>query len=69
MERVTEWRGDHAAVCNHHVNYIDRLARYEDTDLEPEEINGLKLKIQCLEMSLQVTCNALERFQEVHKEK
>ena len=30
MERLTEWRGEHAAVVNHHVNYIDRLARYED---------------------------------------
>lgn len=30
MERLTEWRGEHAAVVNHHANYIDRLARYED---------------------------------------
>lgn len=38
MERVTEWRGEHAAILNHHVNYIDRLARYEDTGREPGEI-------------------------------
>lgn len=30
MERLTEWRGEHAAVVNHHANYIDCLARYED---------------------------------------
>ena len=38
MERLTEWRGEHAAVVNHHVNYIDRLARYEDTGFTPEEV-------------------------------
>ena len=41
MERLTEWRGEHAAVVNHHVNYIDRLAAYEDTGLSPEEIGAL----------------------------
>lgn len=38
MERCTEWRGEHAAVMAHNVNYVDRLARYEDTGLEPDEI-------------------------------
>ena len=38
LERLTEWRGEHAAVVNHHVNYIDRLAAYEDIELMPEEI-------------------------------
>ena len=38
MERLTEWRGEHAAVVNNHANYIDRLAAYEDTGLEPEEV-------------------------------
>ena len=38
MERLTEWRGEHAAVVNHHANYIDRLAAYEDIGLTPEEI-------------------------------
>ena len=38
MERLTEWRGEHAAVVNHHANYIDRLARYEDTGFTPEEV-------------------------------
>ena len=28
--RITEWRGEHAAIVDHHVNYIDKLARYED---------------------------------------
>lgn len=32
MKRCTEWRGEHAAVVDNHVNYIDRLARYEDED-------------------------------------
>lgn len=32
MDRLTEWRGEHAAVVNHHKNYIDRLARYEDLE-------------------------------------
>lgn len=32
MSRCTEWRGRHAAVVDNHVNYIDRLARYEDED-------------------------------------
>ena len=40
MERLTEWRGEHAAVVNHHKNYIDRLAAYEDTGLEPEDIEN-----------------------------
>ena len=42
MERLTEWRGEHAAVEDHHKNYIDRLAAYEDTGLAPEEIEVLK---------------------------
>lgn len=41
MNRCTEWRGEHAAVSDNHVNYIDRLAKYEDSGLEPEEIAGL----------------------------
>lgn len=32
MSRCTEWRGDHAAVVDNHVNYIDLLARYEDEE-------------------------------------
>lgn len=40
MERLTEWCGEHAAVVNHHENYIDRLAAYEDTGLTPEEIDS-----------------------------
>lgn len=32
MERLTEWRGEHAAIVNHHENYIDRLAYYEDLE-------------------------------------
>lgn len=41
MERLTEWMGGHAAVVNHHANYIDRLAAYEDTGLEPREIESI----------------------------
>ncbi|MBR1810768.1 MAG: hypothetical protein IJ766_03835 [Clostridia bacterium] len=41
MNRLTEWCGDHAAVVNHHENYIDRLAAYEDTGLEPAEVAEL----------------------------
>lgn len=41
MERLTEWRGEHAAIVDNHANYIDRLAAYEDTGLEPEEIKRL----------------------------
>lgn len=42
MDRVTEWRGEHAAVVNNHVNYIDLLAQYEDSDLTPAEIGEVK---------------------------
>lgn len=41
MERVTEWRGEHAAIVNNHVNYIDRLAEYEDTSFTPQQIRSL----------------------------
>ena len=30
--RLTEWRGEHAAIVNHHENYIDKLAAYEDAE-------------------------------------
>lgn len=35
--RLTEWRGEHAAIVNHYENYIDKLAAYEDIELSPEE--------------------------------
>lgn len=41
MKRCTEWRGEHAAVFDNTVNYIDRLARYEDAGYEPEELSAL----------------------------
>ena len=41
MIRCTEWRGEHAAIVDNHVNYIDRLAQYEDTGLAPEEIQEI----------------------------
>lgn len=41
MERLTSWMGEHAAVVNHHANYIDRLAAYEDTGVEPEKLKKL----------------------------
>lgn len=34
---MTEWCGEHAAVVDNHVNYIDRLAEYEDSDMTPTE--------------------------------
>lgn len=45
MDRLTEWRGKNASIANHHVDYIERLARYEDTGLTPEEV--LQLKGEC----------------------
>ena len=61
MNRLTEWSGEHAAVMNIHENYIDRLAYYEDTDLEPDEIVKLKAErdaavrdiVEAMEMDLQ----------------
>ena len=41
MERLTSWMGEHAAVVDHHANYIDRLAAYEDTGLTPEKVKQL----------------------------
>lgn len=43
MDRCTVWCGEHAAVYDHSVNYIDRLARYEDTGLTPEEVQRIKM--------------------------
>lgn len=36
MERLTEWRDGHGALL--HGDGYTKLARYEDTGLEPEEI-------------------------------
>ena len=30
--RLTEWRGEHAAIAYHRENYIDKLAAYEDAE-------------------------------------
>lgn len=44
--RLTEWRGEHAAIVNHHENYIDKLAAYEDAEEQgrlvmlPEKLYG-----------------------------
>lgn len=35
--------------CPQYVKMVDRLAAYEDTGLEPEEINELLLKVATLE--------------------
>lgn len=40
--RLTEWRGGHAAIVNHHENYIDKLAAYEDA-----EEQGLLVRLPC----------------------
>lgn len=50
MDRLTEWRGKHAAIVEHHANYIDRLAAYEDTGTEPEEIGDVVM--HCKDLSL-----------------
>lgn len=42
MNRLTSWMGEHAAVIDNHANYIDRLAAYEDTGLEPQEVTAAK---------------------------
>lgn len=71
MERLTKRLEDgRARVINMDLlldsdklyELIDRLAAYEDTGLDPEEINGLKLKLESSEMSLRVACDALENF-------
>ena len=49
MERLTEWRGEHAAVVNHHENYIDRLAAYEDTGMTPEDIRSARETLRCFD--------------------
>ena len=38
MKRCTEWRNGHGAIVDNSVNYIDRLAQYEDSGLAPENI-------------------------------
>lgn len=40
-DRCTEWRGDHAAIVDNHVNYIDLLALYEDLVFSPETLAGI----------------------------
>lgn len=40
--RLTEWRGEHAAIANHRENYIDKLAAYEDA-----EEGGLLVRLPC----------------------
>ena len=40
--RLTDWRGEHAAIVNHHENYIDKLAAYEDA-----EEQGLLVRLPC----------------------
>lgn len=40
----------------------------EDTGLTPEEVNGLKLKTESMEMSLRVACDALEKFTKAEQE-
>lgn len=39
--RCTEWRGEHAAVVDNHVNYIDLLALYEDLVYSPETLAAI----------------------------
>lgn len=58
MDRLTEWRGEHAAVVNHHENYIDRLAAYEDTGLSPKVCAEYK-KFEDEAISKNVTFNRI----------
>lgn len=46
----------------------ERLKDYEGTGLEPKEINGLKLKVESLEMSLRAACDALDKFTKAEQE-
>lgn len=39
--RCTEWRGEHAAIVDHHVNHIDLLALYEDLVYSPETLAAI----------------------------
>ena len=66
MERLTQWMGEHAAVVNNHENYIDRLARYEDLDLTPEEIAYLvkfykeKTSVKEIEYNMKTAAKLME---------
>lgn len=40
-DRCTEWRGEHAAIVDNHVNYIDLLALYEDLVFSPETLAAI----------------------------
>lgn len=59
MKRLTEWRGEHAAIVNHRENYIDRLAAYEDTGLEPEEIVQQSEKLKLIDFNQRIKSDRL----------
>lgn len=42
MKRCTEWRNGHGAIIDNSVNYIDRLAEYEDADE-----HGVLVRLPC----------------------
>ena len=69
MERLTEWRGEHAAIANHRENYIDRLAAYEDTGLEPEEAEACKVALmgKTLTEIKEIEGLSIERMKELAK--
>lgn len=44
MDRLTEWRNGHGACVK--GDAYTKLARYEDTGLEPEEVERLKTELK-----------------------
>lgn len=65
MERLTEWRGEHAAVVNHHANYIDRLAAYEDTGMEPQDFLATFTEEACLKLTAQYLKTTPDRLRQL----
>lgn len=47
---------------------VDRLAAYENTGLDPKEIEGLKLKEKSTQMALQAACSVLEQYKKYEAE-
>ena len=62
MKRITEWRGEHAAIVDNHCNYIDKLAKYEDME-ESHAFVPLEPLCKLLsEMHSGITCDTCEEY-------
>ena len=68
MNRLTEWRGEHAAVVDHHENYIDRLAAYEDTELTPDEIQRVHATLLTVQKKHRIMWNDLQKYLQAEAE-